>query len=86
MRHYCIRVAGKYREFHMLYNNKQFTEAGALLLSLLTAHVAPKRLFAFLVKYTVMRRIFPCVPSLRILSVFILFQLLYNAPQLVCLC
>jgi len=38
-----LDVVGKYREFHKLYNNKQFTEAGALLLSLLTARVAPKR-------------------------------------------
>jgi len=40
---YCVHIVGKYREFHKLYNNKQFTEAGALLLSLLTARVAPKR-------------------------------------------
>jgi len=38
-----VCVVGKYREFHKLYNNNQFTEAGALLLSLLTARVAPKR-------------------------------------------
>jgi len=52
----CATVAGKYREFHKLYNNRQYTEAGALLLSLLTARVAPKRSF-----FTVMhsyRRVF----------------------------
>jgi len=38
-----VTVVGKYREFHKLYGNRQFTDAGALLLSLLTARVAPKR-------------------------------------------
>jgi len=42
-----VLVSGKYREFHKLYNNKQFAEAGALLLSLLTARVAPKRWSCF---------------------------------------
>lgn len=43
-----LTFLGKYREFHKLYNNRQFTEAGALLLSLLTARVAPKRFWSML--------------------------------------
>jgi len=45
-RHLClhnVHVVVKYREFHKLYNNKQFAEAGELLVSLLTARAVPKR-------------------------------------------
>lgn len=34
-------VAGKYREFHRLYGEKRFAEAARLLLTLMTAHIAP---------------------------------------------
>lgn len=34
-------VAGKYREFHRLYGEKRFPEAARLLLTLMTAHIAP---------------------------------------------
>ena len=36
--------SGKYREFHRLYENEDFHAAASLLLSLLTARVAPKKL------------------------------------------
>jgi nuclear pore complex protein Nup85 len=35
--------SGKYCEFHRLYSQSQFAEAAGLLLSLLTAKVAPKK-------------------------------------------
>lgn len=34
-------LAGKYREFHRLYGEKRFPEAARLLLTLMTAHIAP---------------------------------------------
>lgn len=34
-------VAGKYREFHRLYGEQRFAEAARLLLTLMTAHIAP---------------------------------------------
>lgn len=34
--------SGKYREFHKLYGEKRFTEAAKLLLSLMTAKIAPR--------------------------------------------
>lgn len=37
----CISV-GKYREFHKLYGEKRFSEAAKLLLSLMTAKIAPR--------------------------------------------
>lgn len=33
---------GKYREFHKLYGEKRFREAAKLLLSLMTAKIAPR--------------------------------------------
>ncbi|KAM4664480.1 nuclear pore complex protein Nup85 [Discoglossus pictus] len=36
-----LTFLGKYREFHRLYSDKQFAEAGRLLLSLMTARIAP---------------------------------------------
>lgn len=33
---------GKYREFHKLYGEKNFSEAAKLLLSLMTAKIAPR--------------------------------------------
>ncbi|CAH2302430.1 nuclear pore complex Nup85 [Pelobates cultripes] len=36
-----LTFLGKYREFHRMYNEQQFTEAAGLLLSLLTANIAP---------------------------------------------
>ena len=40
---YCCCVLGKYREFHRMYEDGDFKTAAALLLSLLTARVAPKK-------------------------------------------
>ncbi|XP_030646420.1 nuclear pore complex protein Nup85 isoform X2 [Chanos chanos] len=37
-----LTFLGKYREFHKLYGEKQFTEAAKLLLSLMTAKIAPR--------------------------------------------
>lgn len=34
--------AGKYREFHRLYGEKRFSDAAKLLLSLMTAKIAPR--------------------------------------------
>ncbi len=40
----CVfSAAGKYREFHKLYAEGEFRAAASLLLSLLTARLAPKR-------------------------------------------
>lgn len=39
--HSCVFV-GKYREFHKLYGEKRFSEAAKLLLSLMTAKIAPR--------------------------------------------
>lgn len=36
---------GKYREFHRLYGEKRFSEAARLLLSLMTAKIAPRSLW-----------------------------------------
>ncbi|KAM5126398.1 nuclear pore complex protein Nup85-like, partial [Mantella aurantiaca] len=36
-----LTFLGKYREFHRLYNDRKFHEAAGLLLSLLTARIAP---------------------------------------------
>lgn len=39
----CSRIfVGKYREFHKLYGEKRFSEAAKLLLSLMTAKIAPR--------------------------------------------
>eukprot|EP00794_Sanderia_malayensis_P008966 gene8967-9923_t len=38
-----LTFLGKYREFHKLYNDEQFEEAGRLLLQLLSSSLAPKR-------------------------------------------
>lgn len=38
----CCIFAGKYREFHKLYGEKRFSEAAKLLLSLMTAKIAPR--------------------------------------------
>lgn len=35
-------LVGKYREFHKLYGEKRFSEAAKLLLSLMTAKIAPR--------------------------------------------
>jgi nuclear pore complex protein Nup85 len=43
-----LTFLGKYREYHKLYANKEYTEAATLLLSLLTARVAPKRFWSML--------------------------------------
>nr|XP_061805553.1 nuclear pore complex protein Nup85-like isoform X1 [Nerophis lumbriciformis] len=37
-----LTFLGKYREFHKLYGEKRFTEAATLLLSLMTAKIAPR--------------------------------------------
>uniref|UniRef100_A0A4W4DRN3 Nuclear pore complex protein Nup85 n=1 Tax=Electrophorus electricus TaxID=8005 RepID=A0A4W4DRN3_ELEEL len=37
-----LTFLGKYREFHRLYGENKFTEAGKLLLSLMTAKIAPR--------------------------------------------
>lgn len=37
-----LTFLGKYREFHKLYNDKEFYAAGSLLLSLLDSRLAPK--------------------------------------------
>ncbi|KAM9745787.1 nuclear pore complex protein Nup85 isoform 1-T1 [Menidia menidia] len=37
-----LTFLGKYREFHKLYGEKRFREAGKLLLSLMTAKIAPQ--------------------------------------------
>ncbi|KAF7686403.1 nuclear pore complex protein Nup85 [Silurus meridionalis] len=37
-----LTFLGKYREFHRLYEDKKFTEAAKLLLSLMTAKIAPR--------------------------------------------
>lgn len=37
-----LTFLGKYREFHRLYGEKQFSEAAKLLLSLMTAKIAPR--------------------------------------------
>ncbi|CAN9505904.1 unnamed protein product [Ophioblennius macclurei] len=37
-----LTFLGKYREFHKLYGEKHFTEAAKLLLSLMTAKIAPR--------------------------------------------
>ncbi|XP_075880285.1 nuclear pore complex protein Nup85 [Nelusetta ayraudi] len=37
-----LTFLGKYREFHKLYGEKRFTEAAKLLLSLMTAKIAPR--------------------------------------------
>uniref|UniRef100_A0AAQ5ZAD7 Nuclear pore complex protein Nup85 n=1 Tax=Amphiprion ocellaris TaxID=80972 RepID=A0AAQ5ZAD7_AMPOC len=37
-----LTFLGKYREFHKLYEEKRFTEAAKLLLSLMTAKIAPR--------------------------------------------
>uniref|UniRef100_A0A803VRA7 Nuclear pore complex protein Nup85 n=1 Tax=Ficedula albicollis TaxID=59894 RepID=A0A803VRA7_FICAL len=36
-----LTFLGKYREFHRLYGEKRFSEAARLLLTLMTAHIAP---------------------------------------------
>jgi nuclear pore complex protein Nup85 len=43
-----LAFLGKYREFHQLYENSEFGNAGQLLLSLLTAKLAPKRFWLML--------------------------------------
>lgn len=40
----CVFV-GKYREFHRLYGENRFSEAAKLLLSLMTAKIAPRGLW-----------------------------------------
>lgn len=42
MAHVALSTSGKYREFHKLYGEKRFTEAAKLLLSLMTAKIAPR--------------------------------------------
>lgn len=42
MAHVARSTSGKYREFHKLYGEKRFTEAAKLLLSLMTAKIAPR--------------------------------------------
>lgn len=37
-----LPLAGKYREFHKMYGEKRFGEAAKLLLSLMTAKIAPR--------------------------------------------
>ena len=37
----CVS-AGKYREFHKLYGENRFSDAATLLLSLMTAQIAPR--------------------------------------------
>lgn len=44
----CLTVcvfSGKYREFHRLYGENRFSEAARLLLSLMTAKIAPRSLW-----------------------------------------
>lgn len=43
----CERLTflGKYREFHLMYENGDFVDAGNLLISLLTSNLAPKRIW-----------------------------------------
>lgn len=43
----CDRLTflGKYREFHLMYENGDFIEAGNLLISLITSNLAPKRIW-----------------------------------------
>jgi hypothetical protein len=36
-------LSGKYREFHLMYENGEFLDAAHLLISLLTSNLAPKR-------------------------------------------
>ena len=36
-------ITGKYREFHKMYEDGDFKAAASLLLSLLTARLAPKK-------------------------------------------
>ncbi|XP_060068620.1 nuclear pore complex protein Nup85-like [Ylistrum balloti] len=43
-----LTFLGKYREFHKLYEEKEFQAAGQLLLSLLQARLAPKRFWVTL--------------------------------------
>ncbi|XP_057201223.1 nuclear pore complex protein Nup85 [Triplophysa rosa] len=40
-----LTFLGKYREFHRLYGEKRFSEAAKLLLSLMTAKIAPRSLW-----------------------------------------
>uniref|UniRef100_A0A8C1X2N3 Nuclear pore complex protein Nup85 n=1 Tax=Cyprinus carpio TaxID=7962 RepID=A0A8C1X2N3_CYPCA len=40
-----LTFLGKYREFHRLYGEKRFSEAARLLLSLMTAKIAPRSLW-----------------------------------------
>lgn len=40
----CVFL-GKYREFHRLYGENRFSEAARLLLSLMTAKIAPRSLW-----------------------------------------
>jgi len=47
-----LAFLGKYREFHLLYENSEFPGAGQLLLSLLTAKLAPKRFWLMLLMDT----------------------------------
>jgi len=47
-----LAFLGKYREFHLLYENSEFSRAGQLLLSLLTAKLAPKRFWLMLLMDT----------------------------------
>jgi len=47
-----LAFLGKYREFHLLYENSSFLEAGQLLLGLLTAKLAPKRFWLMLLMDT----------------------------------
>lgn len=48
----CFPVVGKYREFHQMYAERQFRPAASLLLSLLTARIAPKK-WVFLLPYRI---------------------------------
>ncbi len=41
--YYIFKFSGKYREFHLMYENGDFLEAAHLLISLLTSNLAPKR-------------------------------------------
>ena len=47
-----LAFLGKYREFHLLYESSEFPRAGQLLLSLLTAKLAPKRFWLMLLMGT----------------------------------
>ncbi|CAL1588448.1 unnamed protein product [Knipowitschia caucasica] len=44
-----LTFLGKYREFHKLYGEKRFTEAASLLLSLMTAKIAPRSFWMTLI-------------------------------------